>query len=328
LRSVDTLRVSVTDRCNLRCTYCMPPEGIDLIDHEEIMSFEEIERLVRVAAGSGVKKVRITGGEPLVRKGLPDLIKKLTAIEEVYDLPMTTNGTLLAGMAEELKNAGLSRVTVSLDTLKPERYRQVARYDGLEKVMAGIEAALDAGLAPVKINTVVVPGTNDDEVTDFAALANKLDLEVRFIERMPIVNRSSLPHCGMASDGYIPSIEIKEAIEKKMGKMEPIEEKQSAAGNRGPARVYRIPGGNGKIGFIAPMSEPFCKWCGRMRLTPDGKLRPCLAGSTEIDVKGPMRQGCTDEEIKTLFEKAVSMKPVQDSACFEGTGRLMSQIGG
>jgi len=319
MRKVDTLRVSVTDRCNLRCIYCMPPQGVELIPHREILSFEEIERVVRSAVKAGVQKVRLTGGEPLVRRGFSELVKRLSRVEGIRDLPMTTNGVLLQQAAGELKAAGLTRVTVSMDTLKRDRYKRIARRDELPRVMEGVEEAISVGLAPVKINVVVVVGVNDDEAVDFAGLAGEKDLEVRFIERMPI---TAGPHCGLSGEGYVPSARLKAVIEKETGRLEP------AAEGRGPARVFRLPGGRGRIGFIAPLSEPFCKWCQRMRLTPDGRLRPCLAEESEIDLKGPLRSGATDADIKKLFETAVATKPAKDSACFGEAGRMMSQIGG
>jgi cyclic pyranopterin phosphate synthase len=316
--------VSVTDRCNLRCIYCMPPEGVERIPHNEILTFEEIERVVGAAVSAGVDKVRLTGGEPLVRRNIVGLVSILSNVPGVGDLPMTTNGTLLDRFADDLKKAGLSRITVSMDTLRPERFERITKKPWLGRVMAGIEAANRAGLGPLKINVVAVPGMNDDEVVDFAKLARERGLEVRFIERMPFLNTEKRPHCGKASREYIPSAKLREVIEAELGALVP-----DPANEQGrPARVYAIPGGRGRLGFIAPISEPFCKQCQRMRLTPDGKLRVCLASDTEVDVKGPLRSGASDDDLLDLFKKAVEMKPLQDVACFAPGKRVMSQIGG
>ncbi|MFO8057675.1 MAG: GTP 3',8-cyclase MoaA [bacterium] len=320
---MDTLRVSITDRCNLRCIYCMPPEGIPLLPAEEILTFEEIERVVRVAVSAGVTKVRLTGGEPLVRKNVLELVRRMAAIPGIKELPMTTNGVVLEKMAGPLKEAGLHRVSVSLDTLKPDRYERMTRRPWLHRVLDGVRAAKEAGLTPLKINAVVVPEENDGEVSDFVRLADREGLEVRFIEQMPLVNRALRPHCGMPSEEFVPSSVLKERIEAEYGELTP----EAGIEPGRPARVYRLPGG-GKIGFISPLSSPFCKWCQRMRLTPEGMLRPCLAGSTEIDIKGPLRKGASDEELKQIFLYAVSKKPDQDAACFNASGRGMSRIGG
>ena len=319
MRPIDTLRVSITDRCNLRCIYCMPADGIKLIPHDEILSFEEIERMVRAAVRQGVRKVRLTGGEPLVRKNVIGLVERLSLIHDIYDLPMTTNGVLLSEMAHDLKAAGLSRVTVSLDTLKATRFATIAGRPELHRVMMGINAAIAAGLLPLKINVVVVPGKNDDEILEFAVLASRLDVEVRFIERMPL---GGWPECGLAGDNYVPSGVIRRQIDEALGPLEPI-----PAGLDQPARVYRLPGGSGRIGFISPLTEPFCRHCSRMRLTPDGRLRACLARELELDVKAQLRSGASDDDLAALFERAVEMKPEQDAACFAAT-RGMSQIGG
>ena len=324
MNRIKTLRVSVTDRCNLRCVYCMPAEGVRLIPHHEIITFEEIERTARAAVRAGVEKVRITGGEPLVRRNIVELVDKLARVPGIRDLPMTTNGVLLADFAADLKRAGLSRVTVSMDTLLPARFEKIARQPWLHRVMAGIEAALRAGLSPVKINVVVVPGQNDDEVPAFARLARERDLEVRFIERMPLIDRGLSPHCGAVSDDYIPSAKLRKRIEAEFGPMPLLNGSDPSQ----PARVYGLPGGRGRIGFVAAMSEPFCQWCGRMRLTPDGKFRVCLVRDLELDVKGPLRSGADDEELLKIFERAVAMKPYQQAACFAPMNRVMSQIGG
>ncbi len=324
MKRVDALRVSVTDRCNLRCVYCMPEEGVSRIPHPEILRFEEIERVARVAVKEGVWKLRLTGGEPLVRQGILKLVERLAKIEGVMDLPMTTNGVMLDKFALDLKRAGLTRVTVSMDTLRPDRFERITRRPWLDKVRRGIETAVGAGLLPVKVNVVMVPGQNDDEVIDFVEFARNGGVEVRFIERMPISVRSSEPGCGLSSSEYIPSAELRKIIEKNVGPLSLIDGKETGK----PASVYEVEKGGGRLGFISAMSEPFCKWCARMRLTPDGKLRPCLASDLEIDVKGPMRSGQSDDRLRELFRKAVRMKPDQEAACFRPLNRSMYQIGG
>jgi len=323
LKKVDTLRVSITDRCNLRCIYCMPEEGVPLLPSEEILSYEEIERVVRAAVNSGVSKVRLTGGEPLVRKNVLELVERMASISGIKDLPLTTNGVLLEKMAADLKRAGLHRVSVSMDSLQPEKYRDMTRRPWLQRVLSGIEAARQADLTPLKINVVVVPRENDDEAVDFARFADREGLEVRFIEQMPIANRALRTYCTMPAAEFVPSEVLKERIESEYGKLEPL----SGVETGRPASLYRLSGG-GKIGFISALSRPFCKWCRRMRLTPEGTLRPCLAESTEIDVKGPLRKGASQKELEEIFLYAVSQKPEKAAACFEGSQRGMSQIGG
>ncbi|NLG26862.1 MAG: GTP 3',8-cyclase MoaA, partial [Chloroflexi bacterium] len=245
-RAISYLRVSVTDRCNLRCVYCMPEEGVALRPHAEILRYEEIERLVRIAVTLGVRHVRLTGGEPLVRAGIADLARLLTAIPGLEELSMTTNGTRLAELAAPLAEAGLRRVNVSLDTLRPERYSAITRCGELSDVLRGIEAARSAGLEPVKLNTVVVRGTNDDEVVDFARRTLDEGWHVRFIELMP-VGEGVTP-----GDEYVPSSEIREHIEAALGPLEPAELPGS-----GPARYLRLAGAPGTLGFISPLTEHF-----------------------------------------------------------------------
>ena len=320
-RPISYLRVSVTDRCNLRCVYCMPPEGVPWRSHEEVLRYEEIETVVRAAAELGISKVRLTGGEPLVRKGLVDLVAMLARIPGIDDLTMTSNGTLLASYAEELKAAGLKRVNISLDTLKPERFRRITRLGELSDTLEGIAAAKEAGLVPVKINVVVIRGLNDDEVVDFARLTSAPDWHVRFIEVMPLGDNAN-----WAENGYVPMDRVRERIERELGELKPA---RLGAGG-GPARYYRLPGAQGTIGFITPISEHFCYQCNRLRLTADGKLRPCLLSDYEIDLRTPLRQGATIEEIKRLIVEAVRAKPERHHLS-EGVlphERTMSEIGG
>ena len=316
-RSINYLRISVTDRCNLRCIYCMPPEGVPQMPHGEILSYEEIRIIVQAAAELGINKIRLTGGEPLVRTDLPKLIKMLSRIGGIQELSLTTNGTLLKNYALELRQAGLSRINLSLDTLKPDRFRYITRLGRLKDVLEGISAAKKAGFDPVKINAVVMQGINDDEILDFARMTCEEGCHVRFIELMPFK--------GMAE--FVPSVEVRQRI-SLLGKLEPC---PSITGN-GPARYYRLAGAKGTIGFISPLTElPFCSRCNRIRLTPDGRLRPCLLGEDEIDLKMPLRNNASTEELRRLILKAVASKP-EHHHLEGGNGRpvkrKMSQIGG
>lgn len=318
-RPINYLRISVTDRCNLRCVYCMPQEGIAQMSHYDILSYEEIYTLVKAAAELGINKVRLTGGEPLVRAGLTDLISMIAGIETIDDISLTTNGILLARHAAELKEAGLMRVNVSLDTLKPERFRQITRCGELEETLKGIEAAAAAGLTPIKINMVVMAGVNDDELSDFARKTVSDGWNVRFIEHMPVNGEAS------ASSKLFSVNDMRKRIEP-LGKLEPW---KVEAGN-GPAKYFRLPGATGTIGFITPVTEHFCYQCNRLRLTADGKLRLCLLNEDEIDLKEPLRSGASVAELKTLIESAIAKKP-KSHHLGEGSrpkGRPFSQVGG
>jgi len=321
-RPISYLRISITDRCNLRCVYCMPPEGVDWRPHEEVLRYEEIETIVRAAAELGISKVRLTGGEPLVRLGIADLVRMLARIPGVDDLAMTTNGILLARYAEELTEAGLQRVNVSLDTLRPERFQRITRHWRLEDVLAGIEAARLAGLEPVKINTVVIRGMNDDEVVDLARKTRETEWNLRFIELMPVGNGVT----GDWRERVVTAAEIRERIKAALGELEPA--KMPTGG--GPARYYQLPGARGTLGFITPISEHFCYQCNRLRLTADGQLRPCLLSDREIDLRTPLRQGAGVAEIKRLILKAIESKPMQHhlEECQLPEKRAMSEIGG
>ena len=318
-RPINYLRISVTDRCNLRCVYCMPQEGITLMSHYDILSYEEIFTLVKAAAELGINKVRLTGGEPLVRAGLPELVRMLAGIETIDDISLTTNGILLAQHAAELKEAGLQRVNVSLDTLKPERFRQITRCGNLTDTLKGIEVAGAVGLNPVKINMVVMAGVNDDELPDFAAKTIKDGWHVRFIEHMPTNGDEPV------NSKLVSVSEMRKRIES-MGKLEPW---KFEVGN-GPAKYFRLPGATGTIGFITPVTEHFCYQCNRLRLTADGKLRLCLLNEDEIDLREPLRSGASVTELKNLIEKAIANKPERHRLA-EGNrhnGRPFSQVGG
>lgn len=323
-RPISYIRISVTDRCNLRCVYCMPKEGVKLRPHEEILTFEELERVVRAAASIGITKVRLTGGEPLVRRGIVDLVRRLAAVPGIEDLAMTTNGILLARYAQALKEAGLDRVNVSLDSLRPERFRMITRFGKLEDVLEGIEAARKAGLTPVKINTVVIEGLNRDEVVDFARLTLEDEWHIRFIERMPIGGVSPSED-GSPGWGFVPMREVRRDIERALGPLHPAK----LSGN-GPARYYRLEGAPGTIGFITPVSEHFCYQCNRLRLTADGRLRPCLLSDFEIDLRAYLRSGATVEEIAQVLKRGVLLKPERHHLAEEifPVGRVMSEIGG
>ena len=316
-RPINYLRVSVTDRCNLRCVYCMPPEGISLMPHGDILRYEEICLVAKAAAELGITKLRLTGGEPLVRAGLTDLVAMLSKIEGIDDISMTTNGVLLEKYAVRLNKAGLHRVNVSLDSLRPDRFRKITRMGKLDDVLKGIEAAKEAGLNPVKINMVVIRGTNDDEISHFALLTVSDAWHVRFIEFMPFVEK------GKKNRLLVPVSEMMERIEA-LGKLEP-----SLPNGAGPAKYYRLSGAKGTIGFISPVTECFCQACNRLRLTADGRLRPCLFSDDEVDLRGPLRKGATVGGIKRLIRQAVASKPEKHKLITGVTcERFMSQIGG
>jgi len=316
-RPINYLRISVTDRCNLRCIYCMPPGGITLLPHGEILSYEEIQAVAQAAAALGVNKLRLTGGEPLVRLGLPHLVGMLSQIEGVDDIALTTNGVFLGRYADQLKEAGLKRVNVSLDTLKRDRFHQITGHDKLGDVLDGIETAKAVGLNPVKVNMVVMRGINDDEVLDFARLTLREGWHVRFIEPMPFGTGDSF--------SFVSTSEIQERL-RSLGPLEPYLHRH---GN-GPAKYFRFPGVEGTVGFITPLSEHFCFNCNRLRLTVDGKLRLCLLSDEEVDLKTYLRRGASVEELKGLILQAVARKPERHHLS-EGVlpkGRAMCQVGG
>jgi cyclic pyranopterin phosphate synthase len=287
------------------------------MSHSEILSYEEIRTIVQVAAELGINKVRLTGGEPLVRADFPKLIEMLSKIEGIRELSLTTNGTLLKKYAPQLKQAGLSRLNVSLDTLKDDRFRHITRLGRLKDVLEGFEAAKEAGFAPVKINTVVMRGINDDEILDFARMTYEDGWHARFIELMPFK--------GVAE--FVPSSELRQQI-SLLGRLEPC----TPVASNGPAICYRLTGARGTIGFISPLTETtFCSRCNRLRLTPDGRLRPCLLGEDEIDLKTPLRNNASPQELKRLILKAVASKPEHHYLEAGNTTlmkRKMSQIGG
>lgn len=320
-RRINYLRISVTDRCNLRCVYCMPAGGIKSVPHEEILSIEEIVEVVAAGVPLGIRKVRLTGGEPLVRRGLLKLVDKLRAIPEIDDIALTTNGILLAKMAGELKAAGLNRVNISLDTLKPGRYRHITRGGDLDQVWRGINAALDRDLQPVKINTVAIRGFNDDELLDLARLTVEHPLHVRFIELMPIGTSND-----WAGGRYIPTAEVRELITGTLGS---LTDEKMVAGS-GPAQYGRLPGARGTVGFISAVSNHFCARCNRLRLTATGQLRPCLFSGRETDIKQALRSGAGRDKLTQIFRETILNKPDgHDLAVrWDEEDRMMSQIGG
>ncbi len=317
MRKIDYLRISVTDRCNLRCLYCMPENGVKFIPHNEILSFEEILYLVKIYTKVGIKKVRITGGEPLVRKNVVELIKRIKSLSLIEDLSMTTNGIFLDKFAEPLFNAGLDRINVSIDTVDPDKYHSITRLGNLENLLNGIDAALNAGFDNLKLNTVVMKGINVDEVPSLVGFAVKKGLTIRFIEYMPINGDR---------DKYVPTSEIKKIIES-IYFLEPTE---STFGN-GPAVYYKVKNTASFVGFITAMSNHFCSSCNRMRLTSDGKLRPCLLSNIEVDVKNVLRSDNKDKEnlLTNKFYEAIKLKPIHHRLVDENIdGRKMYGIGG
>jgi cyclic pyranopterin phosphate synthase len=319
-RQINYFRISVTDHCNLKCIYCSVGQILPL-RHEDILSYEEIERVVRVAAGMGISKIRLTGGEPLMRPDFCTLVKMIAGIEGIDDISLTTNGILLGRFAAELREAGLRRVNISLDTLKKDRFKKITGLDRLKDVLAGIEAAHKQGLEPVKINMVVLKGINDDEVVDFARKTIDDKWHVRYIEFMPIGSPVS------GTSGMVTTREIKEHL-GVLGDLEP----HAGPGGNGPARYYRFPGAEGTVGFITPMTEHFCGTCNRLRMTSDGHLRPCLLAEDEVDVKDALRSGAGSAELKRLIQKAVNLKRKEHNLdgriAPEVDGRPMCQIGG
>ncbi len=296
-RKIDYLRLSITDRCNLRCFYCMPESGVAKLDHTEILSYEEILRLVRIAVSIGISKVRITGGEPLVRKDALGLCESISKVPGLRSLSLTTNGVLLSDFAAGLLRAGIRRVNVSLDTLKPERFAKIAGKDLFSQVWAGIMAAKEAGFSPVKLNAVIMCGVNDDEIEDLARLTLQFPFHVRFIEFMPFRQPGPEPV-------FMPAAQILERLRR----VAPLETSSAEEGN-GPALHYMFRGAPGKIGIISPVSHHFCPSCNRLRVTSDGKLRSCLFSSEETDLRGQLRQGASDEEISAAMLAAINKKP-------------------
>jgi cyclic pyranopterin phosphate synthase len=316
----NNLRISVTDRCNLRCTYCMPEEVV-FMDRSELLTFEEMARFVRVAAPLGIDKLRLTGGEPLMRRDLPRLVAMLVAIDGIRDVGLTTNGILLADQTQALYDAGLRRLNVSLDTLDPEGFRRLARRDGLDRVLAGIEAAKRAGFDPIKVNAVSIRGVTESQVVPLARFARTHGLEMRFIEYMPIGADQ------WERDKVYFAHEILEQLEREVAPLVPADDYDP----RAPAMDFRYTDGGGRVGVIASVSRPFCRTCNRVRLTADGKLRNCLFALDESDVKSLLRRGADDAEIAALIRRSVWAKwegHEINTARFIKPLRTMHAIGG
>ena len=321
-RTIDDLRISLTDRCNFRCIYCMPAEGLAWLPRRGILTYEEILRLTRIFTGLGVRTVRLTGGEPLIRHDVDVLTEGLTRLDSSLDLGMTTNGFFLAKRAERLAKAGLKRVNVSLDSLRPERFERMARRDGrlLFRILEGLRVARNVGLHPIKLNCVVMRGYNEDEVLDFARLGREHDYQVRFIEFMPLDGQGA-----WSMQSVVPGVEIRARIDAVF----PL---SPASGNGSePATVYRFADGRGSIGVIASVTEPFCDHCNRVRITADGQLRTCLFSLREYNLRGLLRSGAPDEEIADFILAAVWKKEPGhkiNQLDFVRPSRSMAVIGG
>jgi len=320
-RHLNYLRISVTDRCNLRCLYCIPPDGIAKLGHGDILTYEEILRLARIAVTLGVDKIRLTGGEPLVRKGIYGFIPQLTALPGLKEVSLTTNGIYLRDNLEKLRSAGIKRINVSLDTLHREKYEKITGHDGFQHVWEGIRLAKELKFQPIKINVVVIKGINDDEILDFARLTLHEPYHIRFIEYMPIgvANKTNILR-------HVPDSLIKEQL-SSLGTLVHISKNTLD----GPAERFRFQGAPGEIGLISALSNHFCATCNRLRLTPTGNLRACLLFDQEIDLKTPMRMGASDNELAQIFLKAAFTKPRSHYLASENSilpATQMSAIGG
>ena len=322
-RRVEYLRISLTDRCNLRCVYCMPEEGVPYEAPESLLNFDELERVVRVLATAGLKKVRLTGGEPLVRKNVSELAERLVRTPGIHEVTLTTNGILFEREAQALWNAGVRRVNLSMDTLRPERFESLARRPEFDRAWRGIEAALSHGFSPIKLNCVVMRGLNDDEILDFAHLTRERPISVRFLEYMPI-GQVSAPEWRAR---YVSNEEVIGVLQRKWPDLVPLDDAPEST-----SRNFRLPGALGTVGVINPISHKFCDGCNRLRLSADGRLLPCLSDNYEYDLRSPLRSGCTDREILAHVSEALAHKPIQSD--FEGrlgrggSTRIMAQIGG
>ncbi|HEY0614006.1 MAG TPA: GTP 3',8-cyclase MoaA [Candidatus Elarobacter sp.] len=320
-RPITYLRVSVTDRCNLRCVYCMPEEGLPWIPKPNILSFEEITTIVRAAAGIGVRSIRLTGGEPLIRRDLDQLVAMIAAVPGIDDIALSTNGLLLQQQAPALAAAGLRRVNISLDTLHDDRFTAIARRPGLDRVLAGIDAALAHGLIPVKINCVVMRGANDDELEAFARLTRERAVHVRFIEVMPVED-----NVAMQRDAWVSSDEVLARL-GALGDLTPV---ANPHGN-GPARTFAYDGAPGTVGVISPLAHDYCERCNRVRLSADGRLKLCLFGDHLIDLRTPLRAGGGEPAIVELLRGAMHVKPERhflDLGQTASAMRAFSEIGG
>lgn len=316
----DYLRISLTERCNLRCTYCMPPEGVPLRPREEILTFEEIERLARLFVGGGVRKIRLTGGEPLVRRDVEDLVDRVGAIPDLRSLAITTNGLLLEPMLPRLKAGGIREINVSLDTLREDRFRVITRRPGLHRVLGAIDAAIAAGYAPLKVNCVLLRGVNDDEIPDFVRWALDRPVSVRFIEYMPFEGNA------WDTSLLVPDAEVLARIRAAHPDLERLDDPATST-----ARTYRVPGAAGTIGLVSSMTEAFCPGCNRLRITADGRLMVCLFGRAGVSLRDAMREGADDDALGALVRTAVLGKKAAHAGMeilATDTDRPMILIGG
>ena len=320
-RVINYLRLSVTDRCNLRCIYCMPEKGIRFMPHSEILTYEEMLHIVRLSIQKGIRKVRLTGGEPLVRKGFISFLERLSKIEGLEEITLTTNGVLLKSLAADIKNCGISRINVSLDSLRPERFFRITGRDFFERVWEGLEEAEHVGFNPIKINVVAIKGVNDDEILDFAALTQKKPYHVRFIEIMPIGDKNT-----WTAEKFISAKEIHNRIQT-LGVLQPIGHNPLD----GPAERYALEGAKGEVGFIGALSNHFCDNCNRLRLTADGHLKGCLFSDQETDIKTPLRDGKGDSHLLNLIRDTILNKPKAHGLLVSNPRkcvRAMNSIGG
>ncbi len=319
-RNIHYLRISLTDRCNFRCVYCMPEHGVVFHPWEHHLTDEELLRVVRLAASVGFDRIRLTGGEPTIRPNLVALVEGIAHIPGIVEIAMTTNGMRLEKLAEPLARVGLKRVNISIDTLDAERFAKMTRFGKLDAVWRGILAAERAGLTPLKLNSVIVRGHNEEDLVDLAALTLEHEWDLRFIEMMPLGSIADFQ-----IDRVVTSEEMKRRIESEFGSLEPLE-----WDGHNPARPYRLPGGKGTLGFISSVSAPFCEGCDRMRLTSDGRLHLCLLRDDEVDLLTPIRSGATDEELRDLIARGVFVKPWGHGLAenIHPEQRIMSQIGG
>lgn len=320
-REINYLRISLTDRCNLRCVYCMPMHGLSFVPNEELLTAEELEKVARAAVDVGFKKVRLTGGEPTLRQDIVEIVYRLVNIDGVEQVVMTTNGYRLPHIAQDLKDAGLKRVNIHVDSLNKEAIAKIMRLGSYEKAWAGIEAAERVGLRPIKLNAVITRGYNDDAAVDLARLTLTRSWQIRFIELMPFAGPTEIQ-----LEHYVSSEEVQSWIESQLGPMFEVNEGKLD----GEARVYRLPGAEGTVGFISPVSNPYCDDCNRMRLTADGRLRMCLLSDRELSFRDTLRSGGTHTDLVNLFKRAIRAKPVghELKSGLHPESRTMSQIGG
>jgi cyclic pyranopterin phosphate synthase len=321
-RRLNYLRISLTDRCNLRCVYCMPEQGVPKLFHEDILTYEELLRLARLSVRLGIEKIRLTGGEPLIRKNIFELIKELREIPAIKDISLTTNGVLLAEKARSLWEAGIKRINISLDTLNPQNYARITRFDYFDRVWEGIQEAERIGFSPIKINVVALQGINDDEILAFGRLSCEKPYHIRFIEFMPVGTDN-----GWNTERFLSSEETLKQLQT-LGPLIPV----NGQGLEGPAKRMAYAGARGEIGLISPISEHFCPSCNRLRLTAEGRLRVCLFSDNETDLRTPMRQGASDAELEAVIQTAITQKPkehpVRLNALQRKCLRQMSKIGG